>query len=67
MKESHQSYQSLRQFVLQLSQDEQKLLKEILSSDGRTSRIGFLSVEDRPLLTADELDAIMEMFKSGAT
>ncbi|MGF1705987.1 hypothetical protein [Enterovibrio baiacu] len=67
MKEDHQSYQSLKQFVTQLSLDEQNMLKDILSSNGGISEAPRISVEDRPLLTTDEMDAIMQLFKSGAT
>ncbi|MBE1274810.1 hypothetical protein [Enterovibrio baiacu] len=67
MKEDHQSFQSLKQFVTQLSLDEQKMLKDILSSNRRISEAPRISVEESPLLTTDEMDAIMQLFKSGAT
>ncbi|MEZ8026681.1 hypothetical protein [Enterovibrio norvegicus] len=67
MKENHQSYQSLEQFVIQLSQDEQVMLKEILSNNGRMRKVSCTSIEDSPLLTTDEMDAIIQLFQSGAT
>ncbi|MEZ9525749.1 hypothetical protein [Enterovibrio norvegicus] len=67
MKENHQSYQSLEQFVIQLSQDEQVMLKEILFNNGRMKKMSCTSIEDSPLLTTDEMEAIMQLFQSGAT
>ncbi|PML80855.1 hypothetical protein [Enterovibrio norvegicus] len=67
MKENHQSYQSLEQFVIQLNQDEQVMLKEILSNNGRMKKMSCTSIEDSPLLTTDEMEAIMQLFQSGAT
>ncbi|WP_163390921.1 hypothetical protein [Enterovibrio norvegicus] len=67
MKENHQSYQSLEQFVIQLSQDEQVMLKEILSNNGRMKKMSCTSIKDSPLLTTDEMEAIMQLFQSGAT
>ncbi|MCC4797885.1 hypothetical protein BCT30_04550 [Enterovibrio norvegicus] len=67
MNENHHSYQSLKQFVIQLSQDEQVMLKEILSNNGRMRKVSRTSIEDSPLLTTDEMDAIIQLFQSGAT
>ncbi|OEF58793.1 hypothetical protein FCV83_08450 [Enterovibrio norvegicus] len=67
MNENHHSYQSLKQFVIQLSQDEQVMLKEILSNNGRMRKVSCTSIEDSPLLTTDEMDAIIQLFQSGAT
>ncbi len=67
MNENHHSYQSLKQFVIQLSQDEQVMLKEILSNNGRLRKVSCTSIEDSPLLTTDEMDAIIQLFQSGAT
>ncbi|TKF11020.1 hypothetical protein FCV66_18160 [Enterovibrio norvegicus] len=67
MNENHHSYQSLKQFVIQLSQDEQVMLKEILSNNGRMRKVSCTSIEYSPLLTTDEMDAIIQLFQSGAT